>query len=402
MADVATPGRRLIGRYGAVVWLAILGVLGAIFVAHSRGELAGVLPTLRHADVRWLAVALACQIAVETLVAQKFRVLLRRLGHRVGRTTITRSHLYRHVIATIVPFGGPPAIVGFARDLGPAGVPAEDALYATMLSSIASEFAFLLVLLPTIGWLLLLNRVSWLVVAGAGFLMAMLAVSISGLFLAHRISVVSPAFGRRLPRRVREALLKVRRHGLRPRDLIVPVALAFGVNLCGIVMMEASLRAVSQHPALSTVLAARVLASVVMLLAPVYQGAGVVEFTAVGVLTRGGVPAAAALAATVLFRVFQFWLPLSFGVLSRLGVRVPVPSRRWLKTAGAGAAIGLAVVAIAEIVASHRMEHETDLGSLDRTHLLGLSAGLFIFLVGSQLRRLQPLAVRARSTDGRE
>src|SRR5262249_13433130 len=141
-------------------------------------------------------------------------------------------------------------------------------------------------------------RVSWFVVGGVGSLVAMLAVSAAGIFLAHRVSFVSSAFGRCLPRRAQEALLELRRHGLRPRDLIVPVALAVGVTVCGIVMLEATLRAVGQQPALSTVVAARVLASVVMLLAPVFQGAGAVEFTAVGVLTRGGVPPAAALAAT--------------------------------------------------------------------------------------------------------
>jgi hypothetical protein len=47
------------------------------------------------------------------------------------------------------------------------------------------------------------------------------------------------------------------------------------------------------------------------------------------------------------------------------------------------------------------MERETALGSLDGADLLGLIAGLFIFLVGSHLRRSQPVAVRARSTGGR-
>jgi uncharacterized membrane protein YbhN (UPF0104 family) len=83
----------MIPRFGAAIWIFLVILLAALFVVRSRGEFAGMVSALRRADLRWLAVALVCQIAVETLIAQKFRILLRRLGYRVRRLTLMRSHL---------------------------------------------------------------------------------------------------------------------------------------------------------------------------------------------------------------------------------------------------------------------------------------------------------------------
>lgn len=391
-------GSRLVDRYGALAWLLLVGVFGTIFIARNKAEITAIGPHLRQTDLRWLAVVVVCQVGVETLIAQKFRILLGRLGYTVGRVTIMRSHLYRHVIATVIPFGGPAAIVGFANDLGRAGVALPDALYASMLSSIASEAAFLLVLLPTVAWLLLSSTASVFVVVGSGVLVLMLAATIAAVLFAHWLSLASSPLGRRLPRRVHDVLDQLREHGLRPRDLVAPAAMALGVNLCGMVMMDAALRAVGAHAAISTVIAARVIASVVMLLAPVFQGAGAVEFTAAGVLARGGVPMATALAATVIFRVGQFWLPIALGVLTRLRVgRVEaVPVRRWATNAAVSAGVGLAAALVAEHVAYNRLDWGEAVGPLERADLAGLIAALFVFALGTHRRHARA------AEDGRE
>ena len=93
---------------------------------------------------------------------------------------------------------------------------------------------------------------------------------------------------------------------------------AFGVNIAGLAMLAASLQAVGQHPSVTTILAARVAASVTMLILPVFQGAGAVEIVVVGALHTGGVPMADAIAAMVVFRIGQFWAPIALGGLAML------------------------------------------------------------------------------------
>ncbi len=93
-------------------------------------------------------------------------------------------------------------------------------------------------------------------------------------------------------------------------------------------MLAASLQAVGQHPSLTTLLVARVGASLAILALPVFQGAGAVELTVIGALHAGGVPVADAIAATLLFRIGQFWAPLMIGGVAILPWERCDP-RRW-------------------------------------------------------------------------
>lgn len=310
--------RAMLFRVAPVVLVLAVVLFGALFLMRNWSQVVGIGPAIRHADHRWIAVALICQILVETLIAQKFRLILRRLGHEVGRLPLMRSHLYRHVLATIIPFGGIPAMYGFARDLGSEDVPTEDGLFSVLISSLASEIAFLTFLIPTLILLATQGLANQYALFGTMLVIAFTLGLILVLVWAMRHSGSDAGRGQWLRRRVVPIVRQLRTHQIRPRDLVGPVVMALGVNLCGIALMAAVLRSISVETDLLTVVAARVLASVVMLLAPVFQGAGAVEFTTVGVLVAGGVPVTEALAAAVLFRIVQFWFPLSMGSLGRL------------------------------------------------------------------------------------
>ena len=77
---------------------------------------------------------------------------------------------------------------------------------------------------------------------------------------------------------------------------------------------------------------AYVVGMVFLLVAPVFQGIGVVEVSMAVALQRLGIPAAAAVSATLLCRVGELWLPLLTGILVQLGEtfsrrsRVPIPA----------------------------------------------------------------------------
>jgi uncharacterized protein (TIRG00374 family) len=310
--------RAMLFRVAPIALVLAVVVFGALFLIRNWSQVQGIGPALRQADRHWLAVALLCQVLVEVLIAQKFRLILRRLGHDVGRLPLMRSHLYRHVLATIIPFGGIPAMYGFARDLGSEDVPTEDGLFSVLISSLASEIAFLSFLVPTLVLLTMQGLANQYALFGTMLVIAFTFGLVMMLVWAMRYSGSDSGRGQWVRRRVAPILTQLRTHQIRPRDLVGPVVMALGVNVFGIVLMDAVLRSISVETDLLTVVAARVLASVVMLLAPVFQGAGAVEFTTVGVLAAGGVPVTEALAAAVLFRIVQFWFPLSMGALGRL------------------------------------------------------------------------------------
>jgi uncharacterized membrane protein YbhN (UPF0104 family) len=347
---VASSSRARWRRSGAFAWIALLATLIPVFIYRSRGDLAQAAPILTGADPRWIVAALLAQLASLALIANKYRVLLSRLGVSLRNTTLARIHLRRHVVSTVIPFGEPAGLMAVARDLGRYRVSASTTLYCSFLISVVNEAAFALFLIPTLGWLAIAGRATPLMLAGVGGLLLIVGLAFGCVISLLRNGWLRAKLGSRLPACIADGLEQAAAHNIAPRDLLAAIPYALGVNLCGIAMLTCSLWAVGQHPSITTILAARVLTSITMLLLPIWQGAGAIELTAVGALMAGGVPAPAAIAAIAIYRIAQFWFPLALGGAAFVPLNTGWLSNWGLRAGLAGLASCLAVVAL--VVAS--------------------------------------------------
>jgi uncharacterized protein (TIRG00374 family) len=89
-------------------------------------------------------------------------------------------------------------------------------------------------------------------------------------------------------------------------------------TLFDFVSLLAALRAVHADPRPSLVVPAYVAAEVLTQVPFTPGGLGVVEAGLVGTLTLAGVPGSVAVAATLLYRLFSYWLPIPVGGLGYL------------------------------------------------------------------------------------
>jgi phosphatidylglycerol lysyltransferase len=316
-------------RYGAAVRYGLLVVLAAAFLMRSGSELRRAAPMVASADPRWVMAAMASQVVILALITGKYRMLFTRLGAQVNPLIVARAHLRRHLVSTLVPFGGPAGLTRFVRDLGAHQVNAGTVIFASLLATLVNEVAFALFLLPVLGWLAVAGRATGPMVAAVVALGAIVVAGVSGAIAVLRRGKLPANIAARIPARITLSIAEARMHDIRAVDVAAAVPFALAVNVAGVAILVASLGAVGQHPTMTTILAARVVASLVGLLIPVFHGAGAVEATVVGTLHAGGVPVPDALAAIVLYRLAQFWLPLSMGVLAHLPpCRLRIPLRR--------------------------------------------------------------------------
>ena len=121
-------------------------------------------------------------------------------------------------------------------------------------------------------------------------------------------------FERRLPARVRSEIKNLLAIGVSPRQLAVPLGAAIGVDLIGIAMLWAALRALDAGPTVQIAAPGYVVGTLFLMIAPLFQGIGVVELSMAIALERAGVPNAAAFGATMLYRVGEVWTPLAVGI----------------------------------------------------------------------------------------
>ncbi len=302
--------RALLVRHGLLLWLLLLLILAVVFVLRERAQLARITTVLHDADGHWVAGAVAIELGIIALTGVTYQVLLRRLGHQMAWLPLAGVHLRRVLVGTVTPVGGPPSLYVLVRSLARGGVPAEDALLAAGLRSATGYGSFLLVLLPAVS---VSHPTRPVLMAAIGLSVVFLAV-VSGLAWLLRNPRVPHRWEARLPQRVRAFASRTRRHRLAMSDLRRPFGLALAIRLGGAAMLYASLRAVGENPPMTTALIAYVVGLLFLLIAPVFGGIGVVEIATAVALERMGIPPAPALAAALLCRLTELWLPLALGL----------------------------------------------------------------------------------------
>ncbi|HMM41714.1 MAG TPA: lysylphosphatidylglycerol synthase transmembrane domain-containing protein [Thermomicrobiales bacterium] len=316
--SLVRQGRAVFARYGVFIWLTLLALLAVGFVARQQDEIKQISAALAAADQRWLAGIVAIQLVAIALSGLTYQVILRRLGHRVRLHQLIDLHLQRHVVGTLTPVGGPASVYVLIRNLARRGVSTDDAVLTTTLRSATGYASFVLLLIPTF----LFHRPSGIALIGAAVLVVMLVVLASAIFLLlhqSRHSHLPGRLQRRLPARVVAFVDHARDYGIRVPDLAWPFAVGLAQNLVNATALFVALRAMHQDVSPVVVLVGFTAGTMFSLVAPVFQGIGLVEVSMAVALQQMGVPVPAAIGAALLFRLGDLWLPLILG-LAALGL----------------------------------------------------------------------------------
>lgn len=302
-----------------LVWAALLATLLFVFVLRERGEVLRISHVLRDAHPLWLVAALALGMLIQALMGVVFDPILRRLGKSVSRLTLVRVQLQRHVISTIVPFGGPASTYALVRALSQNDVPTDNALYASVLNGVLGYISFLIFLIPVLTYLVIGGGASALIVYSAAVLAVVVVLMVGALVVAHRAPGRLTAIERRIPRRITSFIEGARAHRISVGDLVSPLIYHLLIDLIGVVMLYACLEAVRQKPSIRDVLAGYAVGTLFLLVTPFFQGLGTVELSMTVVLRGLGIPSGAALAAVLLYRVAEVWGPLFVGISIQAG-----------------------------------------------------------------------------------
>ena len=315
---------RWLRRHGKLLGNVALLALIAVFLYQQRGTFIDGAALLRDASLMWVAIALVMQLVVIGLFAAGYRTILRRLGHAVEHWRLALLHLRRVVIMTIVPAGSPASVVVFLRALEQRGVPAGDGLLTVAIRSMAALASFAILLVP----IAVFSNPSGMVIAGAALVVGGFLLAGGALFALLR-GVQLPAFiEQRLPERALTFIADARAHRIAPRDLVLPFVLALGSNLLGVATLYVALLAVGAPLPLASVVAAYAVGTILLSISPIFQGAGAVELGLALALQQLGTPAAAAVGATLLFRICDIWLPLTLGLMTESATLAARPSLR--------------------------------------------------------------------------
>ena len=102
------------------------------------------------------------------------------------------------------------------------------------------------------------------------------------------------------------------------KQFVYTVLISVLIEFVGIAHVYISMIALNFTPSVSTAIIAYIVVVIFLIISPFLRGLGAIEVSMVIVLTRAGFTNADSIAITLLFRFFEFWLPLFTGVVSFL------------------------------------------------------------------------------------
>jgi uncharacterized protein (TIRG00374 family) len=320
--DLIGPRRsRVIRR----VVLLIVALVVLYLFAPTLGEVFSAWPQLAHLNPPWMIVAVAAETASFTCVWWLLKQALR----APGWFAIATSQLAGNALSCIMPAGAAPGAALQYKMLGASGVDptaAGSALTATALLQLATLSSIpvlgLLVsltgrpLAPGLKAAAWLGLVAFVVLVGVGAVLVLSDRVVGDIgaviqWARNRIGRHHPPI-EGLPDRLRaERDLVSRALGKRwPSAVLASV----GKWAFDYFALLACLAAVGARPEPTLILLAYAAAVVLGMIPITPGGLGFVEAGLTGALALAGVPAGAAVLATLSYRLVSFWLPLPAGL----------------------------------------------------------------------------------------
>jgi len=303
-------------------WLApVFGVLclSAVFLAvrHFSDEQA-FLRLAREADPSWFVVALVLQALTYPVQGEIWRKIARVDGCVLSLWTVCKLALMKLFAEQALPSAGLSGMFVVARGLGQHSL-RRATIYAAVVMSMTSFFlAYVAGLSGALAILSFSGRASTLVISSSVLFLLFSAViaggmvALSGRDVAQRLG----RFGRlRFLQNALRAMRDADPELVRSKRLELDGALyQLGIFVLDGLTLWALLRSLGLNSSMSHAFASFMIANLVRTIGIVPAGLGTFEATAVLMLKMDGVSAAAALSATLLFRVASFLLPMAPGL----------------------------------------------------------------------------------------
>ena len=304
-------------RFG--IWLSgVLVLAGVIIVVLRLGDLERLVELLGQVRAIWLLAAALLQAGTYVCAAAVWYLPLRRGGICVPLVDLLPLGLAKLFTDQALPSGGVSGALLVIQALTRRGIARELAMAALLVDVFSYYAAYLLAALSSLAILAFYHQIN-AAVLGATAVFTLVAVGIPVTLFWLRKQFDNPWFRRvqRLPG-IAELLRTV---AAAPSELLHDSALVLQATavqalifVLDAVTLWLMLLALGQPVTALAVFPSFIMASIAATLGPIPLGLGTFEAVAVAMLGLLGVPLEAALAATLLWRGFTFWLPMVPGL----------------------------------------------------------------------------------------
>jgi phosphatidylglycerol lysyltransferase len=265
----------------------------------------------------WIAAGLALVLVYILLQGLMYVSSFASVNAKISIGDAIILFLKRNFISVFIPAGGLSSLAFFGGSIEKKGVSKSQIYFASSIYGFIGILSLILVAVPALMFAVSgndggFNR--WYAIAGALlilFLIYFLYKSLIGKKAAYRIILkIYPGAETHIDEIINSKIVT--------RHFLYTVLVSVLIEFAGIAHVYISMTALHLTPSLSSAIIAYVVAVLFLIISPFLRGLGAIEVSMSYVLLHSGFSNTDAVAITLLFRFFEFWLPLFAGIISFL------------------------------------------------------------------------------------
>lgn len=296
--------------------LALLMVLLAVvFFRSERKELQAAIPQVKQADPYWFITGIVITAIYIVFQSGIYRKSFAAIGLRLSWEHAVMLFLKRNFIGVFLPAGGVSALAYSPSQIRRLGFNQSQIHQASGLFGFAGLLTVFIAGLPVVLFTVVhTNQLNyaWLGLLSILLLVTVMIMAVNSIrkkgWLYQWLDKKFPSFT--------PALSELFAANVNMRQFTGAVLFSTGVELCGMVHAYIAMLALGLPASFGASAGAYIITVLLMLVSPFLRGLGAVELSMVYVLEQFGYSATQALSVTVLYRVFEFWVPLLCGLLA--------------------------------------------------------------------------------------
>ncbi|PTT01477.1 lysylphosphatidylglycerol synthetase family protein, partial [Pedobacter sp. HMWF019] len=289
--------------------------MAIFFIREEHIEVIKIHEQLSNSNPLYITLGIALTIIYILAQAQMYVHSFKALNKKVSIKTAVILFLKRNLVSIFLPAGGFSSLVFFTKDLEKGGISKSQIHLASTVFGFCSILSVVLVGVPVLGVALLFTKLGLAELLSFVFLLLLtgalilLIYSIAKKGIAYRwLSKVRPSLTTILDDMIDQ---KVSR-----KQFWLTLLVSIGIEIIGIVHLYISMLALGLNASWPAAIIGYMVMVILLIASPFLRGLGTIEVSLTFILQQFGFPIVAAATITLLFRFFEFWLPLIAGIIS--------------------------------------------------------------------------------------
>ena len=320
--ETTVPGfnyNKVISFIRKLHWKELLGLLFLLvafyFFRQQRKELVSLKSSLANTNIFWLLTGIVFTGVYVLLQAAMYVYSFLAVGGKISWLNAIELFLKRNVISVFLPAGGITALAYLPANIRKSQVHKQTVHQASVIYGFIGIFSVFIVAVPVLFYLSVTNSTVPGTTAGLITIIAMLTVMV---FLVRSIQRKGKLYlwvikGRP---KLENSLTEIFSFDITWKQFINATIASVFIEVVGIVHLYIAMLATGVTPSIEAAVTGYIVATIFLIISPFLRGMGAIELSLTVILEKYGFTTVQALEITLLFRFFEFWLPLLAGILS--------------------------------------------------------------------------------------